>query len=117
MVNAGADYVIPKSTPFILTGTATDANDAANALTYSWEQVDVGGPNGASTAPSGNAPLFRPFQPVTTGTRFFPRLSNVINNTTTIGERLPSYGRNMKFRLTVRDNRAGGGGVCFDETS
>ncbi len=115
VVNAGADYVIPKSTPFILTGTATDANDAANALTYSWEQVDVGGPNGASTAPSGNAPLFRSFQPVTTGTRFFPRLSNVINNTTTIGERLPSYGRNMKFRLTVRDNRAGGGGVCFDE--
>ncbi len=115
VVNAGADYIIPKSTPFILTGSATDANDAANALTYSWEQVDVGGPNGASTAPTGNAPLFRSFQPVATGVRYFPKLSDVIGNTTTIGERLPSYGRNMKFRLTVRDNRAGGGGVCFDE--
>ncbi len=115
VVNAGADYVIPRATPFILNGSATDAN--ADALTYQWEQVDVGGPNGASTSPSGNAPLFRSFAPVATGERFFPRLSDVNGNVTTLGERLPSYARMMKFRLTVRDNRAGGGGVCFDETN
>jgi subtilisin-like proprotein convertase family protein len=113
VVNAGADYIIPKSTPFVLTGSATDVN--GDALTYCWEQVDVGGPNGASTSPSGNAPLFRSFLPVTTGTRYFPKLSDVTGNTTTIGERLPSYARTMKFRLTVRDNRSGGGGVCFDD--
>ncbi|HMO61764.1 MAG TPA: zinc-dependent metalloprotease family protein [Ferruginibacter sp.] len=113
VVNAGPDYIIPKSTPFVFTGTATDVN--GDALTYSWDQVDVGGPNGSSANPTGNAPLFRSFLPVTTGTRFFPRLSDVINNTTSIGERLPDYARTMKFRLTVRDNRAGGGGVCFDE--
>jgi subtilisin-like proprotein convertase family protein len=115
VVNAGSDYSIPRSTPFILNGTATDAN--GDALTYSWEQVDVGGPNGASTSPSGNAPLFRSFAPVATGERYFPKLSDVNGNITTIGERLPSYARAMKFRLTARDNRAGGGGVCFDETT
>jgi len=115
VVNAGADFVIPRSTPFILNGTATDAN--GDALTYQWEQVDVGGPNGASTSPSGTAPLFRSFAPVTTGERFFPRISDVNGNVTTLGERLPSYARTMKFRLTARDNRAGGGGVCFDETN
>jgi len=38
-----------------------------------------------------------------------------LNNTQTIGEILPSYARSLKFRLTVRDNRAGGGGVDYDE--
>ncbi|MFT3678699.1 MAG: M12 family metallo-peptidase [Ferruginibacter sp.] len=117
VVNAGTDYIIPKSTPFVLTGTATDANDAAGALTYSWEQVDVGGPNGPSGNPAGNAPLFRSFPPVSTGVRYFPRLAFVNkSDTTTIGEVMPSYARTMNFRLTVRDNRAGGGGVCFDQS-
>lgn len=115
VVNAGADYTIPISTPFILTGSATDVN--GDALTYSWEQADVGGPNGASNSPSGNAPLFRSFAPVSNGTRYFPRLQDVISNTTTLGERLPNYGRTMQFRLTVRDNRAGGGGVCSDDNT
>lgn len=118
VVNAGADYTIPRSTPFILSGSATDAN--GDVISYQWEQVDVGGPNGASTSPSGNAPLFRSFNP-DTGIlgyqRYFPKLSDVNGNVTTIGERLPSYARTMKFRLTARDNRAGGGGVCFDETN
>jgi hypothetical protein len=47
----------------------------------------------------------------------FPRLSDVNSNTTTIGELMPSYARTMHFRLTARDNRAGGGGVCFAETA
>lgn len=113
VVNAGADYVIPKSTPFVLTGSAADVN--GDALTYSWEEVDVNGPNGSSTSPSGNAPIFRSFPPVSTGVRYFPKLSDVTAGTTSIGERLPAYARTMNFRLTVRDNRAGGGGVCFDQ--
>ena len=115
VVNAGLDYNIPISTPFILIGSATDAN--GDALTYCWEQVDVGGPFGAWNAPSGDAPIFRSFSPITSGIRFFPTLNDVRNNTTTIGEILPSYGRTMHFRLTARDNRAGGGGVCRDETA
>ena len=34
-----SNYTIPKSTPFALTGSATDAN-AGDVLTYSWEQND-----------------------------------------------------------------------------
>ena len=115
VINAGLDYVIPKSTPFILSGSGSDVN--GDALTFSWEQVDVGGPSGTWNNPSGNAPLFRSFGPQTTPVRFFPKLSSVIRNTDSIGELLPTYGRTMHFRLTGRDNRAGGGGVCFDETT
>lgn len=114
VVNAGADYIIPKSTPFMLTGSATDVN--GDVLSYSWEQINVGAPFSNWNVPSGNnAPIFRSFNPTTSSTRYFPKLSDQINNTTTIGELLPSYGRPMNFRLTARDNKAGGGGVCFDE--
>lgn len=109
VVNAGTNYTIPRSTPFILTGSATDAD--GDVLSYSWEQIDIGS-SGNWNAPSGNAPLFRSFLPVATPVRFFPKLSDVINNATTIGEILPSYARTMNFRLTARDNKAGGGGLC-----
>ena len=112
-VNAGSNYTIPISTPFTLTGSATDPD--GDALTYSWEQVDVGGAFGNWNAPTGLAPLFRSFPPVTSPSRTFPRMFDLANNTTTIGEILPSYVRNMKFRLTARDNRSGGGGVCYSE--
>ena len=114
IVNAGNSYTIPKSTPFVLSGSGTDGN--GDALTYSWEEMDTG-PAGDWNTPTGNAPLFRSFAPVNIPERYFPKLSDQINNTTTIGEILPSYGRSMNFRLTARDNRAGGGGVCFDETT
>ncbi|MEO7311405.1 MAG: reprolysin-like metallopeptidase [Chitinophagaceae bacterium] len=115
VVNAGGNYIIPKSTTFFLTGSATDAD--SDPLTYSWEQIDIGGLFGTWNNPTGNAPLFRSFAPVTSPTRYFPKLSDQVNNVTTIGELLPSYARTMRFRLTARDNRAGGGGICFDSTS
>jgi hypothetical protein len=103
---------IPISTPFSLTGSATDVENP-NSLTYCWEQLDLG-PAGAPNSPSGDAPIFRSFKPDTVGTRIFPKISNIVNNTQTIGEILPTYTRNLNFRLTVRDNNAGAGGVDYE---
>jgi hypothetical protein len=101
-------YTIPRSTPFELVAVATDAD--GDNLTYCWEQYDQQNTSTSINAPTGNQPLFRSFNPTTTGTRVFPKWDNILNNTTTIGERLPDYGRNMSFRLLIRDNRPGAGG-------
>jgi len=111
-VNAGPDYTIPLNTPFTLSGSASDPN--GDPLTYNWEQFDVG-PTGHPDSPSGNAPLFRSFSSVLTSTRTFPQISDIVNNVHTLGELLPGYGRNMQFRLTVRDNQTAAGGVNVDE--
>ena len=108
--NTGA-YTIPKSTPFALTGTATDADN--DPMTYAWEEFDQDNTSTAMAAPSGNQPIFRPFPASTSPTRYFPQLSDVANNRQTVGERLPTYARLMNFRFVVRDNRSGGGGVDY----
>lgn len=105
--NIGGNYTIPLSTPFQLTGGGQDDDD--DPLTYCWEEYDLG-PAGPPNAPTGNAPIFRSFDPATTPTRIFPRISDIVNNTQTKGEIKPSYARNLVFRLTVRDNL---GGVNF----
>ncbi|MDQ3020845.1 MAG: M12 family metallo-peptidase [Bacteroidota bacterium] len=102
---------IPISTPFEITGSATDA-ETPGSLTYCWEQYDLG-PAGSPNSPSGNAPIFRSFSPVTSPTRTFPKLSSLLNNTTSIGEILPTYTRSLHFELTARDNNAGAGGVSY----
>ncbi len=114
-VNAGASYSIPLNTLFTLTGSATDPDGSAS-LTYSWEQFDLG-PAGSPNSPSGNAPIFRSFPATSSPSRTFPRISDIVNNTQTIGEILPTYGRTLNFRLTVRDNQVPAGGVSYDATT
>lgn len=102
---------LPIGTPFKLTATATDAEN--DALTYSWEELDLGtqeAPN-APQVTNNNVPLFRSFNPTVSGTRYFPRLSDLLNNTTTFGERLPTVSRTLKFRCTARDEHNGPAGV------
>ena len=102
---------LPVGTPFKLTATATDAEN--DALTYMWEELDLGptaAPNDAQVAGQ-NVPLFRSFVPLASGTRYFPRLSNLLNNTTVIGERLPTVTRTLSFRCTARDEHSGPAGV------
>ncbi|GAB4396878.1 MAG: zinc-dependent metalloprotease family protein [Microscillaceae bacterium] len=114
VVEAGeGGFTIPISTPFALTGSATDATP--QSLTYCWEQYDLG-PAGAPNSPTGNAPLYRSFSPTNSPTRIFPHLNDILNNTQTLGEILPTYSRDLTFRLTVRDNQVVGG-VDYDEIS
>ena len=112
VVTAGTGgFSIPKSTPFELVGNATDPD--GHPMTFCWEQHDLG-PQGAPNSPSGNAPLFRSFSPVNIPARTFPQISDIVNNTQTMGEILPDYARNLQFRLTARDNQIAGGGVTYD---
>lgn len=108
------DLTLPVETPFILEGSATDAEQEPESLTYAWEQYDRG-PQGPPNNPQGNAPLFRTFLPVEEPVRMFPRLENVLSGTSSLGERLPDYARSLNFRLTVRDNAPGTGAVSFAE--
>jgi hypothetical protein len=110
---AGSDYVIPKSTPFVLTASGT--GESGEALTYCWEQMD----NAVATMPPVNTntggPTFRSFSPNASPSRYFPRLQDVVNNISPTWEVLPGVGRTMNFRMTVRDNKPGGGCTKEDD--
>ncbi len=104
--------LLPVGTPFKLTANGYDTD--GDAITYAWEEydrTDVGGAPTAAQVPGVTAPLFRSFSPVASPTRYFPRLSDIINNTTTLGERLPTVSRELRFRVTVRDQHSGPQGV------
>ncbi len=109
--NAGADYTIPKSTPFVLEGSGTDPD--GDALTYCWEQYDK---QVAPMPPQpGNTvgPAFRSLSPTSSNMRYMPNLDAVVNNSSPTWEVLANTARTYKFRLTVRDNFAGAG--CTDD--
>lgn len=113
--NAGSNFTIPKSTPFVLTGSATDA-DVGNSLTYTWEQID----NEVATMPLSSSntvgPLFRSAIPSVSSSRHFPKLATVLaGNTSTTWEVLPSVPRTMEFAFTVRDNVTNGGATDRDD--
>ncbi|NUO01406.1 MAG: proprotein convertase P-domain-containing protein [Saprospiraceae bacterium] len=106
VANAGFNYFIPKSTPFVLTGSAIDLNpnDIPN-LTYCWEQMD--NEIGAVMPPASTntqGPMFRSFDPGILPQRYFPRLEDLVNNVSPVWEVLPSITRPMEFRVTVRDS-------------
>lgn len=123
--NAGLDYIIPKSTPFMLTGTGTDAD--GDQLTYIWEQLDMGtssetGANSAAKDSKKTGPIFRSWKPSVSPVRYFPVMSSILaGSNKTAGkeidvETLPSVARTLNFTLTVRDNKPGGGGNNSDDT-
>jgi hypothetical protein len=113
VINPHSNYIIPYLTPFRLTADAFDPD--GDSITYCWEQYNLG-PAGTWNNPSGNAPIFRSFNPTTSPTRLFPRLVNILLNNQSVGEIKPSYARTLSFKLTVRDNRLNGGGVTNNDT-
>ncbi len=97
------NYSIPISTPFVLTLNATDPN--GNQMTYAWDQMN-GVTGNVSTAPAStntSGPMFRNILPVSSASRYFPPLSNVIANSANTWQVLPSVARTMNFRGVVRD--------------
>ncbi len=120
----GLEYVIPKSTPFIIRGEGSD-DDTDNQLTYCWEQYDEDGPTtdvtqgflGNTAANSSLAPLHRSYPPTTTPIRYIPTLESVIAGNLNIFEVLSNRSRETTMRLTVRDNNEAHGAVAIDELS
>lgn len=118
VINPTPDYVIPISTPFVLTGSATDAD--GDVLNYTWEQNDPEPYNQATgSAPNElkvTGPLFRSIAGTTNSSRFFPRKNTILaGQTANTWEVLPGLSRVMNFALTVRDNVAGGAQTATDE--
>lgn len=118
-VAALTSYTIPPSTPFALTGSATDA-DPGDVLTYCWEQNDDGagqtGANSVARATKPTGPNWLSFSPTTNPTRLMPVLATILTGGNITGplpggdgganiEALSSVSRTLNFRLTARDNR------------
>lgn len=136
VVNAGSDWTIPISTPFMLTGSATDAG-GTSSMTYCWEQyndatlashlcsVSSINPTGdTDCVPSGTKTAganFRSYDPTSSPSRRFPKIeSTLANSLFTQGAEIPveylsSVARTLNFRLTARDNVANGGQTNFDD--
>ncbi len=100
-------YTMPDETPFAL--TAFDGVDPENdPLTYCWEEADIGPEKAGNAADNGSSALFRSWNPTANPRRTFPRWSDLLlNNTQTIGEKLPLTNRKLDFKVTARDNRGG----------
>jgi hypothetical protein len=119
VVAALTNYTIPISTPFTLTGSATDA-DPGDVLTYCWEQDDDGagqtGNNSVARENKPTGPNWLTFPATTSPTRLMPKLSTILTGANLTGplpggdaiantEALSNISRTLNFRLTVRDNR------------
>ncbi len=101
----------PIETPFKLEAAGSDPN--GDSISYCWEQYNRGPSVAINQTPtSGTPPLFVSLPPVSEQIRWFPRLNFVVNNANSNLEKLPTYSRNMTFRVTVRDNL---GGVSYDQ--
>ncbi|MEK7856053.1 MAG: reprolysin-like metallopeptidase, partial [Acidobacteriota bacterium] len=116
VVSPVPNYTIPITTPFALTGSATDPN--GDPITYNWEQNDNSTTTGNASVASPTkltGPNWLTFPSTSSPTRYFPRLQTIqagLFVTPTLGgdaianvEALSSVSRTLNFRLTVRDNK------------
>jgi len=125
VLNPVQNYIIPKTTPFVLMGDASDP-DPGDVITYAWEQIDNGIITQATFGPtSPTGAMFRSLAPTVAPERYFPKLDRILSGNltqTTPGlgddwETLATVERNLNFALTVRDNALNGGQLVSDEVS
>lgn len=109
VINAGIDYTIPFSTPFVLKGSGSDPE--GDVITYNWEEYDnattTAGGNSVAYPTKPDGPLFRSVVPNSSPIRYMPDFNSVLQNKlTTTWESVSSVARNLNFTLTGRDNAA-----------
>lgn len=115
------DFTVPKGTPFILKGNATDAE--GDVLSYCWEQNNNApgnqiGANSKAYPTKATGPNFRSFLPVATPDRYMPAYSSVLNGVlSTDWESVSTVQRSSRYTLTVRDNNATGAQTSTDDVT
>jgi len=114
IVRSDSSFQIPKQTPFALTASAVDAD--GDKLSFSWEELDLGLKSPPNHDEQDVRPIFRSYRPEGNTTRVFPKPEYLLSGAATLGESLPTKNRIMNFRVTVRDNRVGGGGFGSSPT-
>lgn len=108
VITALSTFNIPKGTAFVLTASATDPEN--DPLTYTWEEMDPAGVviNKNNLGNTSTGASFRSLTPTTSPTRYFPKLTSVLNgvlnNSNNQWESVSTVARTTKFSVTVRDN-------------
>ena len=113
VATADGDRILPIGTPFVLTGSATDAD--GDNLTYGWDQMDIEINAAPPVANASSGPVFEFIIPDETPERYIPNLPDLVRNVTPTWEVLPTVSRNMSFQFVVRDNAPGNGCVGTDD--
>ncbi len=108
---------IPRATPFELKAQGYDPD--GDPIAWAWEQMDLGPAipaSGTGSGDNGASPIFRSRPPTSSPAWAFPSKNMVLWNTPVMGDQWPQTTRTLKFRVSARDNRAGGGGLASADT-
>jgi subtilisin-like proprotein convertase family protein len=106
-------FNIPIKTPFILDSEGLDDN--GDELMYTWEEFDIGPGQRPPCQPIDDSPLFKSVAPRSASHRIFPDWNLIYSNSIDCYELLPEATRNMRFRVTVRDQNEAAGAVAWDQ--
>ncbi len=108
-VNAGVGMTIPARTPFEIVASGGDID--GDAVTFTFEQYDLGDAEALGAPDDGNGPLFRSRMGTTSNVRSFPELADILAGREDADEILPKVSRNgndlLSIRVTARDGVGG----------
>jgi len=113
-------FDIPQNTPFELTAPIATAAQQTAAITYAWEQYDLGnfGQTEAQYGTATSGPIARSFLPTPNRVRTYPSYDRIISGVYGdgaggVGTRLPKVQRTVRFKLTARSVYQGWGTFKF----